>query len=131
MRDISRLCGVSLVFCVATLWLAPSALADAFFKTPSGNIVCQQVDSRRYVECAVLSSRRGSALPVYYIRATGRASTYTSHGDPAFEVPVLRYGRSKRLLRGAVVCTSRASGLTCRNGSGHGFFLSAAQRRRF
>lgn len=107
------------------------ASADAFFKTPSGNILCQQVNSKRWVECSVASSRHGSSLTVYYVRRAGGARTFRSGGNPAFEVPTLRYGRRKHLLNGGVVCTSRKSGLTCRNRSGHGFVLSAERQRRF
>ena len=121
-----------LLVSVAGLVASPSpASADVFFKTPSGNIACQQVDAKRRVECAVLSSREGASLRVYHLRRRGRAGTYTSTGNPATDVPVLRYGRRKRLLGGAVVCTSRKSGLTCRNRSGHGFSLSKERQRRF
>jgi hypothetical protein len=40
---------------------------------------------------------------------------------------VLRYGQTWR--RGGFTCVSRASGLTCTNRSGHGFFLSRERSR--
>jgi hypothetical protein len=108
---------------------APAASAASFFQTPSGNIACQAAGGR--VMCGVLSSRHGDSIPAYWVRRTGLAHRSEIVGDPATDVPVLRYGRSKHLLRGGVVCTSRKTGLTCRNRSGHGFFLSRESQRRF
>ena len=43
--------------------------------------------------------------------------------------PVLAYGRVWK--RGAFGCSSRATGLTCRNSSGHGWHLSRDRSRLF
>ena len=42
---------------------------------------------------------------------------------------VLPYGQTARF--GAVRCTASEQGLECRNGDGHGFFLSRATQRIF
>jgi hypothetical protein len=110
---------------------AAGARADVFFKTPSGNIVCQSVAALGELQCSVLSSRRGSALPVYFVGRRGRSYVRTLHGNPAVDVPILGYGKTRRVLGGAVLCTSRKRGLTCRNRSDHGYFLSRGERHRF
>jgi hypothetical protein len=52
-------------------------------------------------------------------------------GPLAFEqvARVLAYGRTLRV--GGIRCTSAVTGLTCRNRSGHGFFLSRERWRKF
>ncbi len=107
------------------------ASADVFFKTPSGNVLCQQATSSHLVTCSVVSTLNERGFLVFGIRRTGRTSRQRMKTNAAFEVPVLRYGKQKRLLGGAVVCTSRRSGLTCRNRSRRGFVLSKQQQRRF
>src|SRR4051794_13565668 len=114
---------------VAAMAVPAVASADVFFKTPSGNIVCQA--SAGKLECAVLSQRAGSSLPVYYLRPRGTTQRHHVVGNPAVEVPILAYGKPKRLLGGAATCTSQMSGLPCRNRSGHGFFLSKQRQRTF
>jgi hypothetical protein len=119
---------VLIAMCAAAI-VPASANADVFFKTPSDNIVCQT--SRGALQCSVLSDRRGPNLPVYFLRRRGKPYVQTVTGDPAFTVPVLGYGRSKRLLGGVVRCTSRKAGLTCRNRRGHGYFLSRGRKTLF
>ena len=49
-------------------------------------------------------------------------------GDPSS--PVLAYGKSRRF--GRFTCTSRTTGLTCRDRrSGHGFTVSRERQRLF
>ena len=50
-------------------------------------------------------------------------------GNAATDLPRLAYERS-RSWRG-LRCTSAAEGLTCRNTSGHGFFLGRGSTRIF
>ncbi len=124
IRSLLLLCAIV----VAGLAASP-AHADVFFKTPSGNIVCQT--SRGALQCSVLSDRRGAKLPVYFLRRDGRPFKRELTGNPAIQVPVLRYGRSKTVLNGAVRCISRDRGLKCRNRDGHGYFLSRGHQRPF
>lgn len=64
----------------------------------------------------------------YWMGITGRAHTFCA-GDTALNprARVLAYGRTWR--RGGFTCSSRTTGLTCRNRSGHGFLLSRAYSR--
>lgn len=59
------------------------------------------------------------------MRDYGRASRgrYVAGNRRLFQnrAPVLRFGRS--MTWGPTVCTSRSTGLTCINGSGHGWWL--------
>ncbi|MGZ8739995.1 MAG: DUF6636 domain-containing protein [Gaiellaceae bacterium] len=51
------------------------------------------------------------------------------HVERGHRVPVLRYGRSWTWH--GIRCTSRRTGLTCKNPSGHGFVLSRQLQRVF
>jgi hypothetical protein len=122
---------------------APASARDVFvvFKTPSGNIGC--VYSRfsgesPYLRCDI----RSGLVPQpprpkncdldwaygYEMDVTGRAHTFCA-GDTALDprARVLAYGKTWR--RGGFTCSSRTTGLTCRNLSGHGFLLSRARSR--
>lgn len=125
--------------------VAATARADTLiaFRTPSGNIGCiysSGFGSRADLRCDIGSrlkprprKPRGCRLDwgdSYVMNATGRARL-TCHGDTAIlpDARVLRYGR--RWRHGGFVCSSRATGLRCRNRSGHGFFLSRQRSYRF
>jgi hypothetical protein len=105
------------------------------FKTPSGNIVCTsgKLPPRGEVvgiDCVVFSvvDRRGQAS--WMMRPTGRAWHRAVAANIETEgLHRLAYGRSWARL--GITCTSRAVGLTCRNRSGHGFFLSRERQRIF
>lgn len=100
-------------------------------KTPSGNIVCNAglYRGRPLVACTVLSKfdRRGQTT--WAMHATGLVKTGFVLGNAATDLPKLAYGRTWK-WRG-MRCTSRTPGLTCTNGSGHGFFLSRQSQRIF
>jgi hypothetical protein len=128
--------------------LAPAAAAGSrstvlSFRTPSGNIGCvfaSGLGSGPSVRCDIRSGLRprpsrprGCDLDwgdSYELSRTGRA-VVTCHGDTAIlqNARVLRYGSS--WTRSGFVCTSRVSGLRCRNASDHGFFLSRGRSYRF
>jgi hypothetical protein len=122
----------------------PSAPRTDYFKTPSGNIVCLQQTSR--VFCGIRTGLRpppprrrcstgGWVDDRVILNATGRTQVPTCWGDPGpfaglvVGARVLGYG--KTWSGRGLSCTSRFSGLTCRNRSGHGFFLSRSRWRRF
>lgn len=131
--------------------VAPSgSFKSGFFKTPSGNILCVHANGTgaASVGCVVKSGleppppRRGpgcSPALVVGLSATGRVHTEGSEcpGEDAPETPyvgadvarVLGYG--KTWSGGGINCASAISGLTCRNKSGHGFFLSREHWRAF
>jgi len=118
------------------------------FKTPSGNIVCgYDARAAASVECGIKSGLRPRPKAIQCqagdptdkrisLRGTGRATFVLCAGDPGPLLPqveakaaVLGYGASKRI--GAIGCSSRTTGLTCRNASGHGFFLSRERSYTF
>jgi hypothetical protein len=125
----------------AVLMGAPSAVALTSFATPSRNIGC--IGDRTEVRCDI---RQTSAPPppkpasrpfdwgdAFSVRPTGRGRG-VCHSDTALPAPgrrirILAYGTSITL--GKITCTSRRSGLTCRNPGGHGFFLSREKIRVF
>jgi len=127
---------------------APAGAATGgYFKTPSGNIQCGYVSTGVY--CGIKSGlnppppSRGpgcSRSNRVSLGATGRTHTGRSicpgedEGDAgpfAGEgvARVLGYGTT--WSGGGVRCTSAATGLTCRNRSGHGFFLSRERWRAY
>jgi hypothetical protein len=130
---------------------AARPIKDGFFKTPSGNIVCYHSPGPRdqprpFLECVIRSGlkpappRRPCAEGGYagdrvHMFATGRTYVPSCAGDPGAAVGlklgarVLGYG--KTWSGGGLSCRSAFTGLTCRNKSGHGFFLSRARWRRF
>ena len=131
-------------FTLALGVLAPasSALALTSFVTPSRNIGC--IGDRTEVRCDLKAT---SATPptrprtcdqewgdAFAVGPTGRGHG-VCHGDTALPAPgqrgvkVIAYGTSIRFAR--ITCTSRTSGLTCRNTSGHGFTLSRERIRVF
>lgn len=108
--------------------------ASAGFATPSGNIKC--LLEGNVLRCTVVSGLKPAPLPIsceldqipgLQLGRTGRARTYVScqggvDGPMAVRGPSLPYGSSWR--GGGITCISRSLGLTCRNASGNGFFLS-------
>jgi hypothetical protein len=120
------------------------------FKTPSGNIVCGYSiapDGSASMECGIKSGLRPPPRPIHCeagdpndkrvsLRDTGRVAPVLCAGDPGPLLPqieararVLRYGTTIRIA--GIRCSSAATGLTCRNRSGHGFFLSRERWRTF
>jgi hypothetical protein len=115
-----------------------SDLHGSGFRTPSRNIACE-VDEhaavgpfkgQRTLFCVVFSASSATrGQRTWLMRTTGRARVAWVVGNIATEVPVLAYGRSWSFE--GYRCGSRRSGLTCRNQSRHGFFLSKQVRRTF
>ena len=132
---------------VTVLALALAAPAQAIlvqFRTPTANIGCvYSSEAGRYgpyLRCDILSGLRpkprrpkGCTLDWtfgFQMSRTGPARTVCA-GDTAVDkrAEVLRYGT--RWSRGDFTCTSRRTGLRCRNGSRHGWVLSRAHSYRF
>jgi hypothetical protein len=145
--DTRDTCRVRLALAVGLVVLvaAPAANAQrdvlAGFRMPSRNIACAVepalAGARPVLRCDVLSGlkpRPHRACELDWtglsIGATGRA-TPTCAGDTVADpkMPILRYGRTWR--RGAFTCTSRRTGVTCRNRAGHGFVLARERWRTF
>ena len=114
----------------------PGILVTGGFLTPSGNIACNvgrlgpEKKGPYAIGCSVYSKRSESgALSTWWMKTTGPVSFGYIVADPASDYPKLAYGK-KYAWRG-ITCTSAATGLTCRNRSGHGFFLSRARQTTF
>jgi hypothetical protein len=145
MRHVPR---AALLAAFLSLNFAPSAGAAKFsyFHTPSDNIGCAMYDKGEqgiFVRCDI--GEHAWSLPprphtkacreLDYISGLVLGPKGKSHffcaGDTAMhQGSVLAYGDSRRV--GRFTCTSRTSGVTCRNRrNGHGLFLSRASYRRF
>ena len=121
--------------------------ASSYFKTPTHNIVCYHSVGTTFsiITCGIKSGLRPAPPHItctegdyagdrVVLQATGTVQVPSCAGDPGPFVgvgtaPVLVYG--KRWAGGGLRCTSRFRGLTCRNRSGHGFFLSRERWRSF
>jgi hypothetical protein len=143
--------GALLVIALAGGGAAPAAAArNGAFKTPSRNIVCGYAiapDGTASMECGVKSGLKPPPRRIHCVagdpndkrvslRDTGRAVPVLCAGDPGPLEPqieararVLRYGMTIRI--DGIRCASATTGLTCRNRSGHGFFLSRERWRTF
>ncbi len=117
----------------------PAFLRSESFQTPSRNIGCGslRVGERTYLRCDIRSGLRPQPRwrcrldwTGLAVETRGRAAAVCA-GDTvaARRAPVLAYGRT--WSRRGITCASRTSGLTCRNRSGHGFFLSRERWRLF
>ncbi|MDX6506078.1 MAG: hypothetical protein QOG06_722 [Gaiellaceae bacterium] len=130
---------------VASLALAaPAQALFVQFRTPSSNIGCvfssEPGRVGPYLRCDILSGLKpkpprppGCTLDWtfgFQMRWEGRATTVCV-GDTAVDkrARALRYGST--WSRGGFTCTSRKTGLRCRNHSGHGFRLSRSHSYRF
>jgi hypothetical protein len=99
----------------------PAVAKDVVFQTPSKKIACRIYDEGTglVIRCdlfflndrAVRMTRHGRARLIHVTDTIG---------DP--KASVLHYGKTKRV--GPFTCTSRRSGLSCHNRSGHGFTVS-------
>ena len=121
---------------------ASLAGTSSYFEMPSKNIVCGYFTGSgvpTLLECGVASGLippapkpAGGCRVVdpasdrVRLNPTGRTYGFCS-GDVGVlaeqgRAPTLGYGQTWR--RSSYRCTSASAGLTCENGSGHGFFLS-------
>jgi uncharacterized protein DUF6636 len=115
---------------LAALLLPASAFATIrAFRTPSGAIGCiyyRDPDTKAFLRCDV----EGTGDRAWRVRGHGKARRIhvtDSARDP--RSPVLAYGKTRTF--GSMWCTSRMSGLTCKNRDGHGFKLSRQRQRLF
>jgi hypothetical protein len=108
------------------------------FTTPSKNIQCiyysDFVDGKPWLECLVLefggkAPRKPADCdldwsPQASLGRTGKAEIFACRGDTSLQQfpPVLKYGAVWK--RGPYVCSVAQSGVTCRNGSKRGFYVS-------
>jgi hypothetical protein len=131
---------------------APSTLPSGYLKTPSGNIAC--IFWLRTTPPSIGCRIRSGLVPGprtdrpgcprtddVSLRATGRPTIggrSICPGEPEGDAGPFAYEATARVLAygttwsgGGLRCTSAETGLTCRNTSGHGFFLSRERWRAF
>jgi hypothetical protein len=145
---------VALVASLLALAAAPASVSArkvtiSYFKTPSGNIVCMYAaglaGTQPGLDCAIKSGlkpppprvncKEGDPTDLFVdLGRTGRAHRPSCAGDPGplvseKQAHVLKYGH--KFHRRGLRCSSAVKGLTCRNVSGHGFFLSRQHSRVF
>jgi hypothetical protein len=135
---------------LAALMLVAPIAASAevtMFRSPTGNIGCVYADlspGTPNIRCDIRSGLKNPKLPPkpgscssevdfgqgLYINRTGAAHIVCA-GDTALDPQaiVLHYGSI--FVRGGLRCDSAFNGMTCRNQSGHGFFLNADVWRLF
>ncbi|HEX4520346.1 MAG TPA: DUF6636 domain-containing protein [Gaiellaceae bacterium] len=120
-----------------------AAGASSYFESPSKNIVCGYVSGggQSELQCGVVSGLhppapkpKGGCHGIdpasnrLGLSPAGRAAGFCSGDAGVFAkvgiAPVLAYGHTWHM--GAFTCSSATSGVTCKNGAGHGFFLSHA-----
>jgi hypothetical protein len=132
--------------CVLALFAATPAGATTLLpgiRTPSGNIKCLLLPGHaRRLLCTIDHADYAAQLQArclapngagvdwhgFTLGPLGRGLVNCSGGiqyNPTTQRPsyvTLAYGRTRQL--GSFTCASRRTGLTCRNGRGHGLFLS-------
>jgi hypothetical protein len=112
------------------------------FKTPSGNIICGYGGGS--IGCGIKTGLKPAPKNTCHdldysgkrmsLRSTGTAMVDVCAGDPGpflleAKAPVLAYG--SKWHGSGITCASRPAGLTCKNRTGHGFFMSRARSYRF
>jgi hypothetical protein len=140
-----RLALASLLALVAIVALAPAGAPAAGgltpFRTPSKNIYCAREQFRHtdMLRCDVRKLDHLAPKPKgckfgwgnsFGMNPRGRAHSLCV-SDSVFDAhaAVLAYGTTHRY--GPFTCTSRTSGLTCSNRSGHGFTLNRTRGKFF
>jgi hypothetical protein len=133
---------IALAVAAAVLIPATSALALVQFQSPTTNIGC--IGDATSVRCDVrTTSAKAPKKPkscqydwgsAFEVNRTGRGHGLCA-GDTALATPgdgrrKLAYGKSIKLGT-KLTCTSRTTGMTCRNSGGHGFTLSRTVIRLF
>jgi hypothetical protein len=113
------------------LALAPAASFATIraFRSPSGAIGCiyyRDPHTKAFVRCDV----EGAGDKAWRLRKHGHAKRIHAT-DSALDprAPVLAYGKTRSF--GTMHCTSRMTGMTCKNRDGHGFRLSREKQRTF
>jgi hypothetical protein len=141
LRLVPFVLAAALVATLAAPAMAQSGELKRFI-TPSRNIGC--FGDSTGVRCDIRTTSAkppkkpancrldwGSAYEVNRIgRGHGLCVGDTALPDPNKREPVLKYGHTIRLGK-KLRCTSKRTGLTCRNGAGHGFTLSKTVIRLF
>lgn len=110
------------------------------FMMPSGNVHCMADDGEGgWLRCDMVAMARVPPRPAdcdldyghaFEVSGGDRRAARICHGDTVRgDLPVLPYGM--RWQRFGFTCLSEQRGLTCRNRSGRGFFLSRARQELY
>jgi hypothetical protein len=138
----SLLISTALVIVVAAFAVSSSAARQTLpgFRSPTGNIKCYYnpngLTSRGFtpvVRCSLDHADYAMKLQDRCEAGDWHGFTLTPRGKPLLFCPagatgdrpvyrILAYGRSWQ--RGPFTCTSRVTGVTCHNRTGHGLFVS-------
>jgi hypothetical protein len=139
MRRRRLLCLLVCASCLVFAATASSATRLPGFRSPSGNIACLLV-SGPTLRCDIGHSNYSKTLQTqcmsrasidwhgFELGRTTKGAVTCSGGilyNPGTQSPAyvkLSYGKNWR--QGAFTCQSRRDGVTCRNASGHGLFIS-------
>lgn len=120
-----------------------SANADGYgFMTPSGNIICNGAVLDGYIDCSIVE-RSGTPAQrkpntcggtwghSFALDGTGPTRLTCENRPPqrANYSDIAGYGQTAEF--GPITCSSERTGLTCRNQSGNGFFLSRRKQEVF
>jgi hypothetical protein len=146
VRRLAALLSLLCVVACGPVAAAGSATTLPGFRSPSGNIAClfraghsrnllctlRQADYAKSLQARCLApAGAGVDWHGFALSPTGKALVNCSGGiqyDPAAARWVtVDYGRTWRA--GPFTCASNRTGVTCRNGRGHGLFLSRASWR--
>ena len=65
------------------------------------------------------------------ITADGMKGELICYGDAVYDPNVITLGYGEVIEQAGLKCRSERKGLTCKNGRGHGFFLSKAKQELF
>jgi len=147
LRSVPRACAVLAAALLAglTALATPAHARDVYvtIRTPTGNIGCAYAHFAQqpvFLRCDIRTGLvpkppRPKGCDVdwgygYSMKPFGRADSFCA-GDTVLDrrARVLAYGHTWK--RGGFTCTSRRTGLTCHNLSGHGFVLSRQHSRTF
>ena len=115
---------------------APASAAFRQFIMPSRNIACG--GDGHFLRCDILhhtwkAPKKPRSCEFDWDGSIGMTRRgrvkFQCVSDSMFNNHVLKYGRTWR--NGGFRCTSRVTGLTCRNAAGHGFRVSREKLTRF
>lgn len=128
----------------AALLCVPAHADVSPFQSPSGNIQCtlgEGFEGPADVECTIVERGGQPAAPALAACGAGTAHNFAMSERGSVQVSCVSAPRGRSLgaevpygvtaTWGALACTSTRRGFECRNGDGHGFFLSRASQRVF
>jgi hypothetical protein len=92
------------------------APAEGFFKTPKGAVYCVYEGS---IYC--WTPNDGFTVQITYKGYPTKAYYHSNKSEKPQDYRTLRYGKTFRV--GKLRCTSRRTGLTCKNAKNHGWWL--------